>query len=199
LSTVLIFIIQLKELQKQIKKFINCKWLDLEALCHRYIDVAHESYVGIKYFTALSWKSASLPKQQNYINALLAHSKNIEIIYGKFKAKTKNCPLCSRQYVGHEEKLTDVNLAISLFENAFKGTLDEAVIISADSDLIPSILAIKRLFPDKCIAVLPPYYNSANDLINNAHKKYKMKADALFNSILPNPVSVFSKPIEWNS
>ena len=181
------------------KQFIDCKWLDLEKICKRYIDVAYEEFAGIKYFTALSWKSTSLPKQKIYIDALLAHSSNIEIVYGKFKARTKKCPLCNQQYIGHEEKLTDVNLAIHLFENALKNTFDEAVIISADSDLIPPITAIKRLFAEKCIAILPPYNNSAQDLINNAHKKYKMKSDTLLNSQLPQSFSIFTKPPQWES
>jgi len=50
---------------------------------------------------------------------------NIEVIYGKFKVKDKKCPLCEQDYKGHEEKLTDVNLAIWLFENALKNSFDE--------------------------------------------------------------------------
>ncbi|MBR2082614.1 MAG: NYN domain-containing protein [Elusimicrobiaceae bacterium] len=59
---------------------------------------------------------------------------------------------------GHEEKLTDVNIAIYLLEIALKNTVDEAVIVSADSDLIPAILAIKRNFPGKkspCFHLFP--------------------------------------------
>lgn len=174
-----------------------CKWLDLEKMCKRFIDTAYESFAGVKYFTALSWKVSSLPKQQTYINALQAGSSNIEIIYGKFKLKTKTCPLCHKSYAGHEEKLTDVNLAISLFENALKNTFDEAVIVSADSDLIPPIMAIKNIFPSKYISVLPPFMNSAQDLINHAHKKYKMKENTLTGSQLPDMISVYQKPSDW--
>ena len=122
----------------------------------------------------------------------------MKFIYGKFKTRSRNCPLCSREYTTHEEKLTDVNLAITLFENALKNTFDKAVIISADSDLIPPIRAIKNLFPEKYVAVLPPYNNSALDLINNAHKKYKMKAKTLLDSQLPDIVLIFNRPHKWS-
>lgn len=179
-------------------KFKDCKWLDLQSMCNKYIDKSKEELSKIKYFTAVSWKPTSRLKQQIYINALLQKcGTDIEIVYGKFKTKQRFCPTCQKEYEAHEEKLTDVNLAISLFENAMKNTFDEAVIVSADSDLIPPITAIKSLYADKCIAVLPPYTNPAADLKNNAHKSYKMKANTLLNSLLPNPCGAFNMPDRW--
>lgn len=180
-------------------KFLDCKWLNIEALCNRYIDTGNESFAGIKYFTALSWKPTSLLKQQSYIGALEAHCTNIEIVYGKFKERDKRCPICNKVYLTHEEKLTDVNLAISVFENAYINTFDIAVIVSADSDLIPPIRTIKRTFISKKIAILPPYGNSAIDLLSNAHIKYKMKANALMQSQLPDSVGLYTRPPEWKN
>ncbi len=178
--------------------FINTKWLDLEKLCSFFIDTNIEILAGIKYFTTLSWKSNSLAKQQIYISALLAHAHSIEMIYGKFKQKNRHCSNCNSSYIGHEEKLTDVNIAIYLLENALKNTFDEAVIVSADSDLIPAILAVKRNFPGKKVSVLPPFANMANDLKNNVDKKYKMTARQLFASQLPN-VPPYIRPKEWDA
>ncbi|MDR3306989.1 MAG: NYN domain-containing protein [Endomicrobium sp.] len=162
------------------------------------IDTSFEKLVGIKYFTALSWKPESRERQTVYIKALLFQCRtNIEIIYGQFKSKTKFCPLCSKKFTAHEEKLTDVNLAIHLFENASKNTFDEAIIVSADSDLIPPIKAIKGNFPEKIISVLPPINNPAIDLINNAHKRYKMKSKTLLSSLLPNPCGTLKMPKSW--
>ncbi|MDR0485373.1 MAG: NYN domain-containing protein [Elusimicrobiota bacterium] len=181
-------------------QFKNCKWLNLLELCCRYVDTAHDIFAGIKYFTALSWKPESRVRQQTYINALLFQCKTeIDVMYGKFKKRSKKCPLCQQDFIYHEEKLTDVNLAISLFENAYKNTFDEAIIISADSDLIPPISAIKSIFADKVIAILPPCDNPANDLINNAHKHYKMKRKTLLNSQLPNTCNQFIRPNKWDS
>jgi uncharacterized LabA/DUF88 family protein len=132
----------IKRAAKKNIRFIDCKWLNLETVCKHYINISGERLEGIKYFTSLSWKPTSLKKQKNYISALHACCSNIEVIYGKFKVKDKKCPPCKRDYKEHEEKLTDVNLAIWLFENALKNSFDEAVIVSADSDLIPPITAI---------------------------------------------------------
>lgn len=178
--------------------FVNTKWLDLEKLCSFFIDTNIETLAGIKYFTTLSWKSSSLAKQKVYISALLANSHTVEMIYGNFKRKTRNCPNCKQPYEGHEEKLTDVNIAIHLLENALKNTFDEAIIVSADSDLIPAILAVKRNFPSKKVAILPPIFNSANDLKNNADKKYKMTRKQLFASQLPND-GPYKRPDDWKA
>jgi uncharacterized LabA/DUF88 family protein len=179
-------------------KFNDCKWLDLLAVCNRYINISFEKLVGIKYFTARSWIPKSRERQAVYIKALLYQcGTNIEIIYGQFKQRMKVCPLCLKEFKTHEEKLTDVNLAIHLFENALKNTFDEAIIISADSDLIPPIKAIKGNFPEKIISVLPPINNPAIDLINNAHKRYKMKSKTLLSSLLPNPCGTLKMPKSW--
>jgi uncharacterized LabA/DUF88 family protein len=180
-------------------RFIDCKWLDLSKMCSFYIDTANEQLTGIKYFTALSWKLTSKPKQQTYINALVSHCKNVDIFYGKFKARDKQCPLCHRRYTSHEEKLTDVNLAISLLQNAYDNTFDEAIVVSADSDLSAPIITIKNIFKEKCIAILPPIGNPAIELITIASKRYRMKGKTLLRSLLPASISTIKKPTKWES
>lgn len=39
--------------------FIDCKWLDLDKVCLRYIDLSREEFSGIKYFTTLSEANVS--------------------------------------------------------------------------------------------------------------------------------------------
>ncbi|MGH9629467.1 MAG: NYN domain-containing protein [Bryobacteraceae bacterium] len=43
------------------------------------------------------------------------------------------------------EKMTDVNIAVELLQDAFQGAFDTAILISADSDLIAPIAAVRRL------------------------------------------------------
>jgi uncharacterized LabA/DUF88 family protein len=190
----------IKRLSDKDIKFKDCKWLNLQALCSRYIDPKNEELTSIKYFTALSWKSAARIKQQICINALLYQcGTNIDIIYGKFKQKQKWCSLCKQNFISHEEKLTDVNIAIYMFENALKNNFDEAVIISADSDLIPAINRVKAIFPDKTISLLPPCGNPAVDLISVSPKKNRMRESALLDSKLPAICGIFKMPEEWQS
>ena len=62
--------------------------------------------------------------------------------------KTK-CHLCNKHYLTHKEKRTDVNIALKLFCDAIDDLYDKALIISADSDLIPAIQAVNKYTPDK--------------------------------------------------
>ena len=42
--------------------------------------------------------------------------------------------------------MTDVNIAVELLQDAFQDAFDTAILISADSDLIAPIAAVKRSF-----------------------------------------------------
>ncbi|GAJ06134.1 unnamed protein product, partial [marine sediment metagenome] len=69
-----------------------------------------------------------------------------------------------------EEERTDVNIAIYLFKLAIQDKFDKAYIISGDSDLIPSIEAVKILFPHKQIGVTIPIGRRAELLKQKCEK-----------------------------
>jgi len=176
------------------------KWLDLEKLCEQFIDAKNgEELAGIKYFTAYALWKPGLVRHKLYVSALQAKCKNIEVVFGKFKPGTKHCNLCNKTFNTHSEKLTDVNIAIYLFENAYLDTFDKAVIVSGDSDLIPSILAIKRNFPNKKIGVIIPIGRQGIDLSNNAHFSHRIRESHLHAAQLPDQISnsTITRPVEW--
>ena len=45
--------------------------------------------------------------------------------YGDFKRKDKRCPNCKKQYSTFEEKQTDLNIALQLFQLAVKDDMIE--------------------------------------------------------------------------
>jgi hypothetical protein len=77
----------------------------------------------------------------------------VKIIYGEFKKRDKFCRICKKTYQTFEEKQTDVNIAIQLFKLSIQEKYDKALIISGDSDLIPSIEAVKSTFPNKACSM----------------------------------------------
>ena len=60
------------------------------------------------------------------------------------------------QYYTHEEKKTDVNIAVKIFEDAYLNDYDKAYIISWDTDIIPWIEAVKNNFPTKKFTAIIP-------------------------------------------
>lgn len=66
----------------------------------------------------------------------------------------------------HEEKETDVNIAIHLVKDVFTDQLDRALIISADSDLVPAVQMAMAHNPTKQMSVFasPRRFGRARDL-----------------------------------
>ena len=162
------------------------KWLDLRALCSLFIK-KDEIIQDIYYFSAFAfWMPSKVKKHKIYIKAL--KSTGVKPIFGKFKKKEKYCNLCKRKYISHEEKQTDVNIAIQLQKEAFKNNFDTAFILSADSDLIPPIESIQQEFPLKKIGVLCPPFGLAKELKEVADFYIKIKTKNLKASLFPNKI-----------
>ncbi|MFO7828655.1 MAG: NYN domain-containing protein [Bacteroidales bacterium] len=165
------------------KRFNKYKWLDLKTLIEKFI-TKKENIEKILYFTALTtWSQNKMNRHKVYIKAL--ELQGIEIIYGEFRRVDKKCPLCHKMYSTFEEKRTDVNIAIHLFRLAIQDKFDKAYILCADSDLIPPIEAVKKLFPHKQIGILIPIHRPAELLKHICDFHMKIKEKHLINSLLP--------------
>ena len=129
------------------------KWLDLE----RFFTLLrpHDEIEAIKYCTALVDAGAQRARQATYLNAL-ATRPLVETILGRFKQKQVICS-CSgctqtapgtRTFVVPEEKRTDVNIAIRMLDDAYRGLCERQVLVSGDSDLVPAIQMVRQRFPE---------------------------------------------------
>lgn len=69
---------------------------------------------------------------------------------------------CKRQACGHKweaprEKETDINIALSMFDDAYQDLFDVAFLVSADTDQAATLRMMKMRFPQKrLISVVPP-------------------------------------------
>lgn len=176
------------------------KWLDYSKLAKSFLS-RKQTIENIYYFTALAhWNQRKVAKHRTYIKALQHH--DVTVIHGKFKLKDIKCPKCKRGYRKHEEKMTDVNIAIKLFQDAIQDKYDKAIIISGDSDLLPSIEAVKSIFPEKKIGLIIPIDRRAEDLKNTVDFHMKMKEKHLSSSQLSNEITLrdgskIQKPESW--
>jgi uncharacterized LabA/DUF88 family protein len=69
----------------------------------------------------------------------------------------------------YSEKKSDVNLAIAMLTDALEDLYDVAVLVSADSDLIPAVEVIRKHIPNKRIALLLPPERGSIALKNSCH------------------------------
>lgn len=151
-------------------KFNQCvKWLNYKSLIDSWLkDDDDKKNIEIFYFTAIAnWRGAfSVKKHKTYIKAL--ESTGIKPVYGEFKKKKINrcadyekCTNCKcnpekKKLNRHEEKNSDVNLAITLIKNSMLKTFDKCFILSADNDYASAIKMALELNPNIKIIIQPP-------------------------------------------
>ncbi len=82
--------------------------------------------------------------------------KDLNTFYGHYLDKPMKCFACGGTWLSHEEKMTDVNIATEMLTDAFEDRFDTAILVSADSDLVAPIEAVRRLFPAKRVVVAFP-------------------------------------------
>ena len=153
------------------------------------------------YFTSLmKWKPDKMKRHIIFIRAL--ETTGVKVVYGEFKLKDRLCPNCNKEYQGHEEKQTDVNLAISLFSLAIEDRYDTALVVTGDSDIIPSIKAVRKMFPAKRIGVAIPIGREAEEIKNVASFYVRLKEKQFKTSLFPDEIDLGNgekliKPATW--
>ncbi|MFH0796288.1 MAG: NYN domain-containing protein [Candidatus Omnitrophota bacterium] len=100
--------------------------------------------------------------QENYI--LCLKSTGIKTVVGRFKRKDIYCPRCDSMILKHEEKETDVAIAVKLLEVCFTNAADHVVILSGDTDLSPAIRICRERFPTKKAIFAFPYARKNKEL-----------------------------------
>lgn len=145
----------------------------------------------IYYFSAIPhYLTARNPRKiqrhKDYISCL--ESTGISIELGRFKAKYIYCDKCKSMVLKHEEKETDVTIAIKVVEIFLKDECDTAVIVSGDTDLSPAIRKCKNLFPDKKILFCFPYNRKNKELLSLAPGSFSINMKQYIKHQFPNPV-----------
>lgn len=151
------------------------KWTDPLVVSREFARSDHGfEIIRAKFFTAPPIHKSKQVQERyfNYIKALKFYCK-IDVIEGKFKKKL----LSYRDSKGkaftrltHEEKESDVNIALAILEDSYEKISDKILVITNDSDISPAIrMALEKNKKLKINVITPPLANAkrANyDLIN---------------------------------
>jgi uncharacterized LabA/DUF88 family protein len=185
----------------------NCYWIDVVKLCESFLgeDKILEKVV---YFTASPMNPAKNSRQSSFLNAnKLINGEKFEIVRGKYMDKSFICPYCNMSISKPEEKKTDVNISVRMLADCMEDKTDTVALVSADSDLIPPLEHIQRLFPQKGIKVYFPPTNYSNDIKDNLlHRRSKpvlMKNNlprflrAVMDDEVSDGIKTFRIPQKW--
>ena len=197
--------------QKGLRRYY---WLNVRRLAEELLR-PDQTLVETKYFTARI--SGALPgdrparaaqlnarrkRQSDFLEALET-LPDLKIYEGHYLLKAITCRNCNASWRTHEEKMTDVNIATELLMDAFQNRFDVALLVSADSDLVPPVQAVLQSFPNKRVVVAFPLGRNSAQLRQAASASFTIGRKKYKDSQFPDEVvkpdgHVLHRPTHWN-
>lgn len=179
-------------------------WLNIRLLAEKLL-MFNQELTFTKYFTArITGDPTKEKRQTTYIEALetLRDFNDFEIYYGHYRKDPYECPHCKCVYDVPHEKMTDVNIATQMLIDAFNNKFDKALLISADSDLVPLIEAVREKYPEKSVVVAfpPERYSADLEKVANAclHiNRAKLAQSRFLDKVKKADGFVLERPQEW--
>jgi len=176
-------------------------WLNIQKLA-RHLLKPNQQLVRTKYFTArVTDPPDKRERQETFIEALQTLS-DFDIFYGKYQLNPQKCRNCGFVAQVHNEKMSDVNIAVELLSDAFQDRFDVALLISGDGDLTTPVARVQKLFPSKRIVIAFPPKRVSKDLTNVAAYSFVIGRRQIAKSQFPPEVRkpdgfVLKCPDKW--
>lgn len=163
-------------------------WLDIVKLFDSFMRPDQE-LLQVKYFTARPLDLGKSNRQNDFLQANQTNSR-FKLILGKYLKKNITCFRCQNVIHTYEEKESDVRITTQIVSDAYEDKFDIAVIVSADSDMVPAIELAMHCH--KTVFVYFPPNQHSNELASIALSLVKMnKYEKRFKrSLLPSEVAL---------
>jgi uncharacterized LabA/DUF88 family protein len=183
------------------------KWLNLGSLCSSYVPLWGKDarLADIFYFSAPPhYLSAKHPDKiirfNTYVQCL--HATGITVELARFKQKEVFCDSCRTWILKHEEKETDIAIAMRTVELLVQDRTDVAVIVSGDTDFSPVVHTCLRLYPAKSIVFAFPYARKNEELVKITKGSFSIRRKQYVKHQFPNPFVLpdgteIHKPSTW--
>ncbi|KQW22494.1 hypothetical protein ASC80_03670 [Afipia sp. Root123D2] len=160
-------------------KIPHLKWLDLVKLGNLIIPKATEKLVRTVYCTAYHpGDSQKRWRHDQYLNALRVVGATP--VFGHYIHEPKKCNSCGDKWQQPNEKETDINLALSIFNDARLDVFDTAYLVTADSDQAATAKMLRENFENKkLVTVAPPGRNFSTHILANASARIALNQEHL--------------------
>ncbi len=163
------------------------KWLDIPGMMRSVIP---RSQVLKRTVWCTAFKPASRDRQLRhaaYISALEA--RGVNCMLGHFVAHTNGCNACGHRWTSWTEKQGDVNMALSVLNDAHANLFDVAYLITADGDHAATARVLKQQFPHKkVVSVAPPGRGHNRYILEWSDARLSLTAAHVEAGLLPSVV-----------
>lgn len=147
---------------KKNRRWRRYYWLDVVKFFEKFMK-SDQELACVKYFSARPDNHDKVLRQNAFFQANQENSK-FQLILGKYLRKNIKCYNCGFLIQTYEEKESDVRIATQIVNDAYNRLCDVAIVVSADSDMVPAIeLALG--VGVKVFVYFPPFHHS-NSLSN---------------------------------
>lgn len=165
-------------------------WLNVQKLAQNLLKY-DQQLEYTKYFTSRVSSNDKDPfkaKRQSIYLEAIETLKDCRIFYGHYLSKKVTCNNCRYSWQTHEEKMTDVNMAVELMADAFTHQFDTAIIVSGDSDLTGPVRSVRNLFPEKRVIIAFPPARHSKQLELTANASFTIGRKKIADSQFPQIV-----------
>jgi len=161
------------------------KWCNLWRLTEIIIPRKTETVVKVTYCTAFyRGDERKNFRHRQYIQAL--ENVGVTIVHGHYVHEDMACRACGSQWRKPTEKETDINLALSLYQDAVRDVYDKAYLVTADSDQAATARFFKEAFANKAlITVAPPGRKHSAHIVSYANGRISLNEDHIDRSVFP--------------
>lgn len=186
------------------------KWLDIWALGKLIIPSKTQTLVKVVWCTAVRTDyAAKMLRHREYIRAL--EGTGVTCLKGHFAREDRKCRECGAIWKAPVEKQGDVNLAVSLIDDAYSDVFEHAYLLTADSDQAATVRLLKSRFPDKAVTtVSPPGRSHCKEILDLADAKIALGLSHLERCLLPKNLIVngcavakrdpsYDPPVGWKA
>ena len=179
-------------------------WLNLLKLSEKLVR-DWQTLICVKYFTTMVKEPESkVRRQRRFISVLNTFPENRFLMFeGRFQLNDVTCPApnCGHVFRKPEEKKTDVCISVEMVKDAYKNLCDWEFLLSADSDLVPAVEAVREA-GCRVFSIFPPGRNSA-ELRQCSDGQMTLGKGLIRSSLLDDPFitpegKAIGKPIKWS-
>ena len=162
------------------------KWVDIISLTSAFLSPGEKLRMAFFYTALNPWNNEKRARQQALMDVY--QDQGVTVVKGIFKLQDHRCGAdCKKTFQNYGEKETDINIALAMARIAHEKMAEKIILVTGDSDQLPSVRYAKIINPDMLIKVVIPPFRRAEDLKIACDENATIAVSHLERHRLPEP------------